>query len=178
MYGGAEASLGQALDGRREEASVLTKIWTPPPRRRGRSSPRSSAGTAASTSEQVHNLVAWREHLPWLEEERAAGRIGRIGVTHYAASAFDELETALRTGRFETVQVPLNPHQRECENRILPLAAELGVAVIVMRPLGEGALLQPTACLPPHSSRSPPSASRHGRRRCSSGPSPTRASTS
>ncbi len=47
--------------------------------------------------EQVHNLVEWREHLPWLEEEREAGRIGRLGVTHYSAGALPELAEALRT---------------------------------------------------------------------------------
>lgn len=63
-------------------------------------------------------------------------------MTHYAASRFGELAGALRTGRFEVVQLPLNPQERECERELLPLAAELGVAVIVMRPLGEGALLR------------------------------------
>jgi diketogulonate reductase-like aldo/keto reductase len=92
--------------------------------------------------EQVHNLVAWEQHLPWLEAERDEGRIGRIGVTHYSPSAFGELERALRAGRFATVQVPLNPLERTCEHVLLPLAEELGVAVVVMRPFGEGDLLR------------------------------------
>ena len=94
--------------------------------------------------EQVHNLVAWREQLPWLEQERERGAIGRLGVTHYSPSAFAELATALRTGRFQTIQVPYNPRERDCERELLPLAAELDVAVLVMRPLAEGALLRRT----------------------------------
>jgi aryl-alcohol dehydrogenase-like predicted oxidoreductase len=62
--------------------------------------------------------------------------VGRIGVTHYAASSFGELADALSTSRFEVLQVPYNPWERECERELLPLAAELGVAVIAMRPLG------------------------------------------
>jgi aryl-alcohol dehydrogenase-like predicted oxidoreductase len=84
----------------------------------------------------------WREQLAWLEEEREAGRVGRLGVTHYSRSALPELGEALRTGRFETVQVPYSPVERDCERELLPLAAELGVAVIVMRPLGEGELVR------------------------------------
>ncbi|HEX4930874.1 MAG TPA: aldo/keto reductase, partial [Gaiellaceae bacterium] len=66
---------------------------------------------------------------------------------HYSPSAFGELERALRTGRFQTLQVPLNPRERTCERVLLPLAEELDVAVVVMRPFGEGALLgrPPTA---------------------------------
>jgi diketogulonate reductase-like aldo/keto reductase len=86
--------------------------------------------------EQVHNLLLWREHLDWLERERDEGRVGRIGVTHYAASAFDELARALRTRRFDVVQIPFNPWERECERELLPLATELGVAVSAMRPVG------------------------------------------
>jgi diketogulonate reductase-like aldo/keto reductase len=63
-------------------------------------------------------------------------------VTHYSPGAFAELARALRTGRFQVVQLPLNPRERACERELLPLAAELGIAVIVMRPLGEGALLR------------------------------------
>ena len=136
MYGAAEASLGRALRDRRGQGVVATKIWT--------ESVEEGRGQYVAQQrlfgrveiEQVHNLVAWRAHLPWLEEERDAGRIDRIGVTHWDAGRCDELEQALRSGRFDTVQVPLNPLERECEARILPLAEELGVAVLVMRPLG------------------------------------------
>ncbi len=142
MYGGAEASLGAALEGRRDAVTVATKIWAP-------SVDEGKAQLADQLRwfgrvelEQVHNLVSWREHLPWLEGEREAGRIGRIGVTHWDPSAFGELVRALAGGRFEAVQVPLNPLERECEREVLPLAAELGLPVIVMRPLGAGSLLR------------------------------------
>jgi diketogulonate reductase-like aldo/keto reductase len=142
MYGGAESSLSVALEGRREEAVVATKIWSRGVEEGQRHFQHQFEWFGRVDVEQVHNLVSWREHLPWLEAEQAEGRIGRLGVTHYDPSAFHELEAALRTGCFQTLQVPLNPIERECEARLLPLAAELGVAVIVMRPLGQGALLR------------------------------------
>jgi diketogulonate reductase-like aldo/keto reductase len=136
MYGGAEASLSAALEGRREGTVVATKVWTASVDEGRRHYERQRGWFGRVEIEQVHNLVAWREHLGWLEAERDEGRIDRIGVTHYAPSAFDELERALATRRFDTVQVPLGPLQRESERRILPLAEELGVAVIVMEPFG------------------------------------------
>ena len=142
MYGGAEPSLAQALAGRRGESVVATKIWSRAVEDGRAHFARQLEWFGRVDVEQVHNLVSWREHLPWLEAERAAGTIGRIGVTHYSSAAYDELEQALSTRRFETLQVPLNPHERECEERLLPLADELGVAVIVMRPLGEGSLMR------------------------------------
>lgn len=142
MYGLAERSLAAALRDGRGQAVVATKIWaeTVEQGRRQYADQRSRFG--AVEVEQVHNLVAWREHLPWLEEEREADRIDRIGVTHYSPAAFGELAAAMRTRRFETVQLPYNPRERECEELLLPLAAELGMAVIVMRPLGKGGLLR------------------------------------
>jgi diketogulonate reductase-like aldo/keto reductase len=142
MYGGAERSLGAALRDRREGTTVATKIWAETVGE-GRAQYDAQLRYFGRVEiEQVHNLAAWRDHLPWLETGRDAGRVGRLGVTHYSPTAFGGLAEALRTRRFDTLQVPLNPHERECERELLPLAAELGVAVIVMRPLGAGALVR------------------------------------
>jgi diketogulonate reductase-like aldo/keto reductase len=143
MYGAAEASLAAALAGRRDEVDVATKIWAESVGEGRRQFTRQISWYGRVELEQIHNLAAWQEQLPWLLEEQERGRIGRLGVTHYASAAFDELARALRTGRFETLQVPFNPAERECEREreLLPLAAELGIAVVVMRPLGGGALV-------------------------------------
>ena len=141
MYS-SERALGAALEGRRADATVLTKIWTPSAEEARGQLEDQLAWFGSVEVEQIHNLVAWEHHLPWLESEREAGRIGRLGVTHYSASAFGELARALRTGRFQTLQIPFNPRERTAERELLPLAAELGVAVIVMEPLGSGSLLQ------------------------------------
>lgn len=142
MYG-SEQALGAALAARRDEATVLTKIWTASPVEARQQLADQLDWFGRVEVEQVHNLVAWEQHLPWLEAERAAGRIGKLGVTHYSPSAFGELARALRTERFQTLQVPLNPRARAAERELLPLAAELGIAVIVMEPFGSGSLLRP-----------------------------------
>ena len=109
MYGGAEASLGAALRERRAGTTVATKIWTPDVAegRRQYEAQRSFFGRVEI--EQVHNLVLWREHLAWLEAEREAGRIDSLGVTHYDAGAFGELEQALRTGALRHRADPAQP---------------------------------------------------------------------
>jgi diketogulonate reductase-like aldo/keto reductase len=142
MYGQAEASLAAALGGRRAQATVATKIWARSVEEGREQYERQLGWYGHVEVEQIHNLQSWQEHLPWLERERTEGRIDRVGVTHYSPSAFGELARALRTRRFQVVQLPLNPRERESERELLPLAAELEVAVIVMRPLDEGALLR------------------------------------
>lgn len=141
MYGRAEAVLGRALSGMRGEAIIASKIWTPSAALAQEQLARQLEFFDGRVElEQIHNLVAWREHLPWLEGRREAGEIEWIGATHLRHAAFGELAEIMRSGRIDAIQIPYNPHEREVEAVILPLAAELGLGVVVMRPFAEGAL--------------------------------------
>jgi diketogulonate reductase-like aldo/keto reductase len=136
MYGSEEA-LGLALEPSRSESVVATKIWADSLEEGRAQFVDQLSWFGRIEIEQVHNLVSWEAHLTWLEHERDARRIDRIGITHWQASSFTELARALRTGRFSVLQVPYNPLEQESAHELLPLAEELGVAVIVMRPLGD-----------------------------------------
>jgi diketogulonate reductase-like aldo/keto reductase len=143
MYGRAEQLLAAALGDRRGDAFVATKVWTSSPAEGRHQLDRVVDWFGGHIDlMQIHNLVAWRDHLPLLEAARADGRIALIGATHYSASAFDELARIMSTGRIHAIQVPYNPRETEVERRVLPLAQELGLGVLVMRPLGEGSLLR------------------------------------
>ncbi len=142
MYGEAPRVLAHALQGRRDEAFVADKLWTPDDREAERQAERALAWFGRVDLYQVHNLVATPARLDLLERLRDEGRVGVIGATHYSASAFGELAEVMRSGRIGAIQIPYNPRQREVEREILPLAEELGRGVVVMRPFGEGALLR------------------------------------
>jgi aryl-alcohol dehydrogenase-like predicted oxidoreductase len=141
MYGHAERVLGQAINGNRNRVQVATKIWA-----RSEQEGRQQADAALEyygghvDLYQVHNLVLWREHLVMLEAMKAEGRVRAIGATHYQSSAFDELAEVMNTGRIGAIQVPYNPLERDIESRILPLAADLNLGVVIMRPFAEGRL--------------------------------------
>ncbi len=144
MYGEAERVAGDLLAklAPRPPPFLATKVWT-----RGR-----VAGEAQMRESlrrfrvealdlmQVHNLLDWQEHLPAMRAWKAAGRLRHLGVTHYATSAFPELERLLRTESLDFVQLPYSAATREAEARLLPAAAETGTAVLVMRPFEEGEL--------------------------------------
>ena len=177
MYRGAEQALGKALDGRRDGVIVATKIWASSLDEAKRQFGRQLEWYGHVEVEQVHNLVSWQAHVDWLEGERDAGRIGRLGVTHYQASAFDELAAALETGRFQVLQVPYNPWEREC--RATASAARRGARSrgdrdAAPRRLGRGRDAGASSRLRP--SWSSWSCAR-GPRRCCAGRSPTPAST-
>jgi aryl-alcohol dehydrogenase-like predicted oxidoreductase len=143
MYGAAERLLGQALEGRREEAIIATKVWASSAAE-GRQQIDRALGSFGGRVElyQVHNLLAWREQIPMLERLRDEGRIRVVGATHYSPSAFDDMAGLMRSGRIGAVQIPYNPREREVERELLPLAADLGLGVVVMRPFGEGRLMR------------------------------------
>jgi aryl-alcohol dehydrogenase-like predicted oxidoreductase len=145
MYGRAEEVLARALAGRRGQALVATKVWTPSAADGRRQIAQALAWYGGRVDVyQVHNLVAWREHLPVLEALRAEGKVGVVGATHYSHGAFGELLRVMETGRVAQVQVPYNAADDAVAREILPAAAERGIGVIVMRPFGEGALLRRT----------------------------------
>jgi aryl-alcohol dehydrogenase-like predicted oxidoreductase len=142
MYGAAEQVLGETLEGRRDEAFVATKLWSHSPvegRHQADRALRFFGGRIDLL--QVHNLAAWEAQLATIGELRDAGVVGLAGATHYSPSAFGELAAVMRTGRVQAIQVPYNPQEREVEREILPLAEELGIGVLVMRPLGGGSLV-------------------------------------
>ena len=146
MYGAAEGVVGDLLaaSGTRDKAFIATKVWTSG-RDRGIAQMRESLRllrTDRIDLMQIHNLVDWRTHLPTLRAWKAEGRIRLLGVTHYTDQAHAELESVLRAETWDFVQLNYALDDRAVERRLLPLAAERGIAVIVNQPFGGGGLLR------------------------------------
>jgi aryl-alcohol dehydrogenase-like predicted oxidoreductase len=143
MYGNAERVLAQAVGDRRNEVIIATKVWTT-------SDHEGSKQVANAFSlfggridlYQIHNLVHWKSHLAMLERLKGEGSVLAIGATHYSESAFGELRTVMNTRRIAAIQIPYNPLESAVEQVILPLASDLGLGVVVMRPFGEGSLMR------------------------------------
>jgi diketogulonate reductase-like aldo/keto reductase len=146
MYGRAESVVGDLATelGLRDRLFVATKVWTSG-REAGVAQMEESARRLRAPRldlMQVHNLVDWRTHLRTLTEWKRAGRVRYVGVTHYTAGAYAELEQVVAREPLDFVQLNYSLVEREAEHRLLPLAAERGVAVIVNRPFAEGALFR------------------------------------
>jgi diketogulonate reductase-like aldo/keto reductase len=145
MYGRAEAVVGGLLaaNGWHDKAFLATKVWTSGKAAGIAQMQRSLAllGSGAIALMQVHNLLDWRTQLASLREWQQEGRIAYLGVTHYSASAHDQLEQVMRAERLDFVQLNYAIDDPAAEKRLLPLAAERGIAVLVNRPFGGGALL-------------------------------------
>jgi diketogulonate reductase-like aldo/keto reductase len=97
---------------------------------------------------QVHNLLNWQEHLPTLFAMKGAGQVRYVGITTSEGRRHRDMEQLMRSQAIDFVQVTYNPVDREVEERILPLARDRGIAVIVNRPFRQGALLRALARKP------------------------------
>ncbi|BCM87069.1 aldo/keto reductase [Methylobacterium indicum] len=146
MYGRAEGVTGDlvAEAGARDTVFLATKVWTSG-REAGLAQMQRSLQllrTERIDLMQIHNLLDWRTHLPVLRNWKAAGRIRYLGISHYTESAYDAVEAVLRAERLDFLQINYALDDRAAEDRLLPLAAERGVAVLVNRPFGGGGLLR------------------------------------
>jgi diketogulonate reductase-like aldo/keto reductase len=144
MYGHAEDVIGELTTalGIRDKIFLATKVWT-----RGRENGIKSMEHSMTLLRakridlmQVHNLVDVQTQLATLREWKEQGRIRYLGITHYEAGAFADVERIMRSEKLDFVQINYSLMEREAEERVLPLARERGVAVIVNRPFGGGDL--------------------------------------
>lgn len=146
MYASAEGVVGDLARerGLRPRLFIATKVWT-----QGKAAGIAQMqlslrrlGSERIELMQVHNLLDWQQHLPTLRAWKAEGRIRYLGISHYAASAHAEVEAVLRKEPLDFLQINYSLAEQESARRLLPLAAERGVAVIVNMPFGGGGLLR------------------------------------
>lgn len=149
MYGSSQPTIGHALARLGQPATLFSaeKVWIGNAERGSAQMEASRAfwGVSRFDLMQVHNLLAWEAHLPRLLEQKAAGQLRYVGVSTSEGRRHRELETIMRTQPIDFVQLSYNLLDREVEERLLPLAQEHGIGVIVNRPFREGALLRQLA---------------------------------
>jgi diketogulonate reductase-like aldo/keto reductase len=155
MYGSAAEVMGEALDtlNVRDRLFAATKIWTGDggaTRQQDRES-RRKWGIERFDLQQVHNLVAWQEHLETLRQMKADGEVRYIGITTSHGRRHGDFERIMETEPLDFVQLTYNLLDRQAEDRLLPLARERGIAVIVNRPFQGGNLFRrfQSEALPP-----------------------------
>jgi diketogulonate reductase-like aldo/keto reductase len=149
MYGSSQPTIGMALARLGRPAALFSaeKVWIGDAAQGAAQmeTSRRHWGVPRFDLMQVHNLVAWREHLPRLFEMKAAGQLRYVGITTSEGRRHAEFEQIMRTQPLDFVQFSYNLLDREAEQRLLPLAQERGIGVIVNRPFREGALLRQLA---------------------------------
>lgn len=146
MYGRSEKTTGELLarSRRGSQAFLATKVWTSGREAGIRQMEESMAllGSEKLDLMQIHNLVDWQTHLQTLRGWKAQGRVRYLGITHYTSSAFAEVEAVLRREPLDFLQINYAFDDQGAAQRLLPLAADKGVAVLVNQPFGGGGLLR------------------------------------
>jgi diketogulonate reductase-like aldo/keto reductase len=146
MYGSSQDVIGHGLRkiGNPEALFSADKVWISSPARGPAQieTSRQRWGVPRFDLVQVHNLLSWEEHLPMLLRMKAEGRVRTVGITTSEGRRHRDIERIMAKEPIDFVQVTYNVLDREVEARILPLARERGIAVIVNRPFREGALIR------------------------------------
>jgi aryl-alcohol dehydrogenase-like predicted oxidoreductase len=144
MYGESERVVGDLTSelGVRDKLFFATKVWT-----RGRDAGAKQMEqsfrlmrTKRMDLMQIHNLLDYEAHTKTIREWKAAGRVRYMGITHYHAGAFHDLERLVKTKEYDFVQFNFSMAEREAEDRLLPACADSGTAVIINRPFAEASL--------------------------------------
>jgi len=148
MYGTSESVAGDLVAelGTREQLFMATKVWTS-----GRDAGIRQMETSFKRLRvtqmdlmQVHNLVDVDTHTNTLQDWKAKKRVRYVGITHYTSSAYAEVERQMKKAQYDFLQINYSLGERESENRVLGLAKDRNMAVIVNRPFAEGALFRRT----------------------------------
>ena len=151
MYGSSQQVIGYGLrkTGLGARVFAADKVWTAGSRGREQiEESRRNWQVKRFDLIQVHNLLNWQQHLPTLFAMKAAGEVRYVGITTSEGRRHGEIEQLMRRHPLDFVQVTYNPVDRDAEERILPLARERGIAVIINRPFREGALVRALARRP------------------------------
>ncbi len=155
MYGSSESVAGDLIAelGVRDKLFIATKVYTSGRDAGIRQMEDSFRRLQVERMDlmQVHNLLDVAAHVSALKEWKQKGRIRYIGITHYTASAYGEVERSLKSGPWDFLQINYSLGEREAEKKLLPLAKEKNIAVIINRPFAEGNLFRRTKgkSLPP-----------------------------
>ncbi len=144
MYGQAEGVIGDLTNELhlRDSLFLATKVWTSGKQAGIESMERSFQRLHAPRLDlmQVHNLVDVETQLATMRAWKEEGRIRYLGITHYVASAFADVEKILQREKLDFLQINYSIIDREAEQRLLPLAQDRGVAVLINRPFASGDL--------------------------------------
>ena len=149
MYGSSQEVIGYGLRrlGVPKEVFSADKVWIPDGDRGPQQIEESRRrwGVPKLDLMQVHNLVAWEDHLKTLFEMKSAGRVRYVGITTSDGRRHADIERVMASQPIDFVQVSYNPLDREVEDRILPLARDRKIAVLTNRPFRQGALIRSVA---------------------------------
>ena len=146
MYGRSEEVVGDLSAEMKinDKLFIATKVWTT-----GRDNGIRQMNDSLSLMKrekielmQIHNLTDWQTHLKTLRDWKESGKIKYIGLTHYTDSAHDRLASIITSENVDFIQVNYNLLERNAEQRLLPLAMDKGVAVLINQPFESGSLFE------------------------------------